>query len=92
MTLEKKSPLIQGFEVVIITAIIASIGYFIDKKDPLLIHYHFSFLILWLAIITLFYGLSMGIVMWVGFAIVSSLVYIDDPIFCLLYTSPSPRD
>ncbi len=81
MTLEKKSPLIQGFEVIAITAIIASIGYFIDKNDPLLIHYHFSFLILWLAIVTLFYGLSMGIVMWIGFAIISSLVYIDDPIF-----------
>ncbi len=81
MTLEKKSPLIQGLEVVAITAIISAIGYFIDIKDPLLIHYNFSFLILWLAIVTLFYGLSMGIVMWVGFAIISSIVYIDDPIF-----------
>ena len=81
MTLEKKSPLIQGFEVIAITAIISSIGYFIDTKDPLLIHYDFSFSILWLAIVTLFYGLSMGIVMWVGFTIISSLFYIDDPQF-----------
>ena len=81
MTLEKKSPLIQGFEVIAITVIIASIGYFIDIKDPLLIHYNFSFLILWLAIVTLFYGLSMGIVMWVGFAIISSFIYIDDSMF-----------
>ena len=81
MTLEKRSPLIQGFEVIAVTAIIASIGYFIDEKDPLLIHYNFSFLILWLAIVTLFYGLSMGILMWVGFSVISSLLYIDDPIF-----------
>jgi hypothetical protein len=81
MTLEKKSPLIQAFEVITITVIIATIGYFIDTQDPLLIHYNFSFLILWLAIVTLFYGLTMGIVMWITFAIISSFLYIDDTIF-----------
>jgi len=81
MTLEKKSPLIQAFEVIGITIIINIIGYFVDAKDPLLIHYNFSFLILWLAIITLFYGLTMGLVMWIVFAIVSSFLYINDNIF-----------
>jgi len=81
MTLEKKSPLIQAFEVIGITIIINIIGYFVDAKDPLLIHYNFSFLILWLAIITLFYGLTMGLVMWIVFAIVSSFLYSDDNIF-----------
>ncbi len=81
MTLERKSPLIQAFEVIAITIIINIIGYFVDAKDPLLIHYNFSFLILWLAIITLFYGLTMGLIMWIVFAIVSSFLYIDDNIF-----------
>jgi hypothetical protein len=81
MTLEKKSPLIQAFEVIGITVAIMAIGYFVDVKDPLLIHYNFSFLILWLAVVTLFYGLTMGLVMWIVFAIVSSVLYIDDNIF-----------
>ncbi len=84
MTLEKKSPLIQAFEVISITIIINIIGYFVDAKDPLLIHYNFSFLILWLAIITLFYGLTMGLVMWIVFAIISSFLYSNDNIFIFI--------
>jgi len=81
MTLKKRSTWLQTIEVVSISMIIIAIGYFIDNKDPLLIHYHFSFLILWLAIITLFYGLIMGMIMWLAFAIVSIFFYRDDPIF-----------
>ncbi|SFV50214.1 Extracellular Matrix protein PelD [hydrothermal vent metagenome] len=78
MTLKKRSPYLQGFEVTIITFIIAFGGYYIDAKDPLLLHYSFSFLILWLAIVTLFYGLTMGLVMWTGFGIFASFVYMGD--------------
>jgi len=81
MTLKKHSPWLQAIEVISISIVIIAIGYFIDKQDPLLIHYHFSFLILWLAIITLFYGLIMGMIMWLAFAIVSIFFYRDDPIF-----------
>jgi hypothetical protein len=86
MTLEQKSPLIQTFEVLAITGTIVALGYFVNSRDPLLMHYNFSFLILWLAIVTLFYGLSMGLVMWVGFTLVSSYIYIGDSmlIFTLL--------
>jgi len=81
MTLKKRSPYLQGFEVAIITLIIAFVGYYIDDNDPLLIHYSFSFLILWLAIVTLFYGLTMGLVMWTFFGAFASFVYIDDTLF-----------
>ena len=84
MTLKKHSPLLQLFEVITITVIITLIGYFADNQDPLLIHYHFSFLILWLAIITLFYGLMMGMIMWVAFAIISVLFYRSDPLFTVV--------
>ena len=81
MTLKKRSPWLQTVEVISISMVIIAIGYFANNQDPLLIHYHFSFLILWLAIITLFYGLMMGMVMWFAFAIVSIFFYRDDPIF-----------
>ena len=81
MTLEKQSPLLQAFEVIFISLIIGSIGYFIDPKDPLLVHVNFSFMILWLAIVTLFYGLNMGIIMWISFAIMSFISYRHDDIF-----------
>jgi len=81
MTLKKRSPYLQGFEVTIITLIISFGGYYIDIKDPLLIHYSFSFLILWLAIVTLFYGLTMGLIMWIWFGVFASFVYIGDSIF-----------
>jgi len=81
MTLKKRSPWLQAFEVVTVTILISGVGYLINKNDPLLIHYHFSFLILWLAIITLFYGLMMGMVMWLFFAIIAVMFYRDDPIF-----------
>jgi len=81
MTLKKRSPWLQTIEVISISMVIIAIGYFADNQDPLLIHYHFSFLILWLAIITLFYGIIMGMVMWFAFAIVSIFFYRDDPIF-----------
>ncbi len=58
MTLEKKSPLIQASEVIALTFVIFGIGYYIDPQDALLLHHNFSFLILWLAVVTLFYGLT----------------------------------
>lgn len=81
MTLKKRSLLAQSFEVIAFTLIICFVGYFIDSRDPLLIHYPFTFLILWLAIVTLFYGLSMGMLMWIVFGLFSLFTYRDDPIF-----------
>jgi len=81
MTLKKRSPLLKTLEVSLFAIGILAVGYFFDKKDPLLIHYDFSFLILWLAVVTLFYGLAMGLVMWLTFAGASVFLYIDDPVF-----------
>ncbi|MBU1668889.1 hypothetical protein KKC13_10770 [bacterium] len=81
MTLKKGSPLFQGFEVTVFALIISFIGYYIDAKDPLLVHYSFSFMVLWLAIVTLFYGLAMGLVMWIVFGAFASIIYVDDPLF-----------
>ena len=81
MTLKKRSPLLQAFEVVLFAIAIVGIGYYVDEKDALLIHYDFSFLILWLAIVTLFYGLSMGLVMWITFAGLTTFLYLEDPIY-----------
>jgi len=80
MTLEKKSPLIQASEVIALTFVIFGIGYYIDPQDALLLHHNFSFLILWLAVVTLFYGLSQGIVMWVVFTTLSVYLYRNDEI------------
>jgi len=81
MTLKRQSVLFQVFEVVSFSLIIIAGGYYFDKLDPLLVHYEFSFLILWLAIVTLFYGLNMGLIMWTVFAIVSFFNYANDPVF-----------
>ena len=81
MTLKKRSVLLQTFEVVLFTLAILIVGYLVDKQDPLLVHYDFSFLILWLAIVTLFYGLAMGLVMWITFGGISTFLYINDPVF-----------
>jgi len=81
MTLKKRSVILQAIEVSLFSLAIVGLGYIFDKSDPLLIHYEFSFLILWLAIVTLFYGLAMGLVMWTAFVVVSVFLYIDDPIF-----------
>ena len=81
MTLKKRSKFFQGIEVTIITLLISFIGYYIDVTDPLLVHHDFSFLILWLAIVTLFYGLAIGLLMWIIFGIFASFTYINDPIF-----------
>ncbi len=81
MTLKRQSPFVQAFEVISFGLIIVAGGYFFDKSDPLLVHYEFSFLILWLAIITLFYGLNMGLLMWTNFAVVSFFTYKNDPVF-----------
>ena len=81
MTLKKRSPLLQAFEVVLFAITIVGMGYYFDEKDALLIHYDFSFLILWLAIVTLFYGLAMGLVMWVTFAGLTTFLYLEDPIY-----------
>lgn len=81
MTLKKRSLFQQGLEVVALTLVIGFIGLYVDPKDPLLIHYPFSFMILWLAIVTLFYGLIMGMLMWVVFGVFSLFTYLDDPIF-----------
>ena len=81
MTLKKRSPLLQAFEVVLFAIAIVGIGYYFDEKDALLIHYDFSFLILWLAIVTLFYGLAMGLVMWITFAGLTTFLYLEDPIY-----------
>ena len=81
MTLKQRSPLLQAFEVVLFAIAIVATGYYFDEKDALLIHYDFSFLILWLAIVTLFYGLAMGLVMWVTFAGLTTFLYLEDPIY-----------
>ncbi|CAA6811835.1 MAG: Extracellular Matrix protein PelD [uncultured Sulfurovum sp.] len=81
MTLKKQSPLLQAFEVILFTLLIGSVGYYIDSSDPLLVHSTFSFMILWLAIVTLFYGLHMGLVMWISFAIMSFISYHNDDFF-----------
>ena len=81
MTLKKRSPLLQAFEVVLFAVVIVALGYYFDEKDALLIHYDFSFLILWLAIVTLFYGLAMGLVMWITFAVLTTFLYLEDPIY-----------
>lgn len=69
MTLKKRSSILKGLEVTLFTLTIAFVGYLVDHQDPLLIHYPFSFLVLWLAIVTLFYGLAMGLVMWIVFGL-----------------------
>jgi hypothetical protein len=81
MTLKKRSIYLQTFEVGLFAIIIFLIGYFVKRTDPLLIHNQFSFLILWLGIVTLFYGLAMGLVMWLSFAIMAVMFYINDPYF-----------
>jgi len=81
MTLEKQSPILQAFEVIFISLIIGAVGYYIDPTDPLLAHANFSFMILWLAVVTLFYGLNMGIIMWISFAVMSFFSYRNDEIF-----------
>ena len=81
MTLKRQSALFQAFEVISFSIAIVAGGYFFAPKDPLLVHEEFSFLILWLAIVTLFYGLNMGLIMWVVFAIVSFFSYANDPVF-----------
>ena len=84
MTLKKQSPLVKSFEVILFTLIIFALGYYYDNQDPLLIHQDFSFLILWLAMVTLFYGLSMGLIMWMVFAVVSFFTYSNDSIFTIV--------
>ena len=81
MTLKKRSPLLQAFEVILFAVAIVGLGYYFDEKDALLIHHDFSFLILWLAIVTLFYGLAMGLVMWITFAGLTTFLYLEDPIY-----------
>lgn len=81
MTLKKQSPLLQAFEVILFTLLIGAIGYYIDSSDPLLVQSNFSFTILWLAIVTLFYGLNMGLIMWISFAIMSFFSYHGDDFF-----------
>ena len=81
MTLKKRSVWLKSFEVITFTIIILATGYFIDNQDPLLVHYQFSFLILWLAIVTLFYGLGMGLLMWIVFGLATSYFYRNDPLF-----------
>ena len=81
MTLKKRSISLQVIEVITLVITILILGYFIDNKDPLLVHQQFSFLILWLAIVTLFYGLPMGLVMWLSFAVATTYFYKEDPVF-----------
>jgi len=81
MTLKRQSPLLQATEVILFALIILSVGYYIEPTDPLLVQANFSFMILWLAIVTLFYGLNMGIVMWIFFAVISFVFYHEDDFF-----------
>jgi len=81
MTLKRQSKLFQAFEVISFSLLIIAAGYYFDRLDPLLVHHEFSFLILWLAIVTLFYGLNMGLIMWTVFAVVSFFNYANDPVF-----------
>jgi len=81
MTLKKHSPFLHALEVILLSFTIIAIGFYINRDDPFLVHYNFSFLILWLAVVTLFYGLTMGLVMWITFGVVSIFLYTNDPIF-----------
>jgi len=81
MTLKKQSVIFQAIEVVLFSLAIIAIGYYFSPEDPLLIHKEFSFLVLWLAIVTLFYGIHLGLLMWIVFAIVSFFNYANDNIF-----------
>ncbi|PHR58939.1 MAG: hypothetical protein COA44_01990 [Arcobacter sp.] len=48
-------------ETAILIAVFALIGYFINERDPLLIIYEFSYIIVLLSIITLFHGIQNGL-------------------------------
>ncbi len=48
-------------ETFVITILYAGVGYFIDKSDPLLLHGQVPYLIILLALITLFHGMESGV-------------------------------
>ena len=73
--LRSKLQPLQGLEVGIFIVIIVGVGYIIDRSDPLLIHYKFNLVTLWLTIVTLYYGLRMGLLMWSVFLMI--LLYIN---------------
>lgn len=62
-------------ELAIFGTIIIGIGYLADNTDPLLITGTFDFLLLWLAIITLFYGTGAGLLFWILFVIAGVSFY-----------------
>ena len=67
-------------EVGIITLLLIFIGYLIDHKDPLLMHYQFNAVILCLAVVTLYYGIYMGIFMWGIFTTFLFIVDCNNPL------------
>lgn len=48
-------------ETFVITALYVGIGYFVDNEDPLLLHGQIPYLIILLAVITLFHGMESGV-------------------------------
>jgi len=79
-TLRRKLQSFHGIEVGIFIIIVMGVGYVIDRSDPLLIHYKFNLLTLWLAIITLYYGVRTGLLMWSVFFIILFYTNKNEPI------------
>lgn len=48
-------------ETLVITVLYVGIGYFIDNADPLLLHGQIPYLVIFLAVITLFHGMESGV-------------------------------
>ena len=67
-------------EVGFIALLIIFIGYLIDNNDPLLMHYQFNALMLCLAVVTLYYGIYMGIFMWGIFTVFLFITDNENPL------------
>ncbi len=61
------------------------VGYFLNKKDPLLLNLEFSPLILFFIFIALFYGIIEGIFLWLVSLVASFLIYKKLIIFKFLW-------
>ena len=85
-TLSRKLQPLHGLEVGIFIIIVVGVGYMIDSSDPLFIHYEFNLVTLWLAIVTLYYGVRMGLLMWGIFFMILLYTNHNDPLLltCVL--------
>ena len=69
-TIRGKLKSLHGLEIGIFIIVIVGVGYMINSSDPLLTHYKFNFVTLWLAMVTLYYGVRMGLLVWSIFLII----------------------